>query len=188
MPLTLDATVGGAAANSYTDVTAADAYFLGRAFASAWTGASTSAKEQALVMATSVLEREQWAGAKGSTPANAITQALAWPRRWAPTLEADAAPQAITQDFIDLSTMYYSELTIPAPMVRATCELALVVVANTRDPFLADLTRVKRERIDVIETEFFDSSDRIRGLAHFPHVIALVRHLLRWNESEVQRA
>jgi hypothetical protein len=188
VPLVLDATVGGAAANSYTDAATADAYFLGRAFASSWTGAGTSAKEQALVWATSVLEREEWAGAKGSTPATAITQALAWPRRWAPTLEADAAPQAITQDFIDLSTMYYSELSIPQPIIRATCELALVILSNTADPFLADLTRVKRERVDVLETEFFDSSDRIRGLGHFPHVIRLVRHILRWNESDVQRA
>jgi hypothetical protein len=188
--MTLDATVGGATSNSYTDVTAADAYLATHPFAASWTAAVTADKETALQYATAVLDRERWAGAKGMTPAGSLTQALSWPRRWAPTLELDASPQFVTEYWIDTSITFYSELTIPTPLVRATCELALVILdAGTTDPFTVDATRVKRETVDVISTEYFDSQDRVRGLAHYPHVAKLVAHLLRDNDgAEVRRA
>lgn len=192
MTLTLDATVGGSAANSYLDQAAAAAYFAGRPFASAWTNADATAggaRDQALVFATSVLEREKWAGAKGMTPQGALTQALAWPRRWAPTREIDAGAQVITEYFIDLSVAYYDSTTIPKPIKDATCELALVILgAGAADPFTDDARRVKRKAIGgAIDIEYFATQDSIRGLAHFPHVVRLVSHLLRTSGLEVER-
>lgn len=180
MPLVLDATVGGATSNAYVDRDDANTYFEGRASTAAWDAAFNDAKDKALVNATDLLERLKWAGAKGMTPAGALTQALAWPRRWAPTLEADAAPEFVAVDFIDTSVAYYSELTIPRPIVRACCELALVILtAGTTDIFASDLKRVKRKKVDALETEFFDSQDALRGISRYPHVLQLITPLLR---------
>jgi hypothetical protein len=182
--LTLIATAGAANANSYADVATADAYFEARPFSSAWTGVTDpEVKKQALIYATSVLDRLRWAGAKGATYASALTQALAWPRRWATTLEADAVPQLVAEYFIDTSLAYYSELVIPRPIVQGTCELALEMLrAGTTgvDPLTSVASRdVKRERVDVLETEYVGTGERVQGLARFPAVVSLVAPLLR---------
>lgn len=192
MPLTLDATVAGPAANSYATLAEATAYFAARPFASAWSAADATpggAQEQALVFATTLLERERWAGAKGQTPQGALTQALAWPRRWAPTKEIDAGAQVITEYFIDLSVAYYDSTTIPLPIKQATYELALVVLgAGGGDPFTQDATRVKRSVIaGAIETEYFPTQDSVRGMGHYPHVARLIAPLLRDTGHLVER-
>lgn len=187
MPLTLIATAGGATSNAYCDAATADAYFLGRAFSDAWTGYTTAQKEQALVFATSLLDRERWKGVKGSTPASGLTQALAWPRRWAPTPEYDADADFIATDFIDTSLAFYSALTIPNPIVKATCELAFEILkAGTTDPFGKagqPERNVKQKTIDVLTTVYFDLQDRARGLAVFPSVYAEIADLLRGSDA-----
>lgn len=190
MALVLVATVGAANANSFTTVAAADAYFDGRPFASAWTSATTGAKEQALVYASTILNQQRWKGARGTTTVLGQTQALAWPRRWAPTLESDAAPDFISEYFVDTTLGYYSELTIPTPIVQATCELALEILrAGTTDPFSKDDTRnIKTETVDVISTTYFDPGQRAYGLALFPTVANLIAPLLRSSGGiEVER-
>lgn len=182
MTLTLDATVGGAASNSYATAAQGDSYFDGRPFASAWTSATTAVKEQALVYATSLLDRERWAGIKGMTTVSAYTQALAFPRRWVPSLEFDQQEDYIAEYFVDLTVAYYSSLTIPTPVVRACCELALALLnAGASDPFVdaSGIRNIKREKVDVIETEYVDLALRSRGLGLFPQVVALIAPLLR---------
>ncbi len=181
MPLVLDATAGGASSNSYVSLADAETYFEGRPFASAWNDADQPEKEQALVYATTILDRERWAGAKGTTYNAALTQTLAWPRRWVPTLEWDAAPQLISEWFIDTATGYYSELTVPTPIVRATCELALEILrAGDTDPFSVDDTsNIKREKTGPLETEYFAPTNPTTGLGLFPAVVALIAPLLR---------
>ena len=191
-PPALVATAGGATANTYVTQADATTYFLTRTDTTAWTGASSDERDTALLFATTLLDREKWKGVRGMTPAGALTQALSWPRRWAPTLEADAEPEMITGEWEDLTLAYYSELTIPQPVVRATCELALEILrAATTDPFASGASPsdgVKRKKIDVLETEYFDPSDRSTGLGRFPSVIALVAHLLReGGATEVDR-
>lgn len=187
MTLVLDATVGGASSNAYCTIAQADAYFEARAFGSAWTlaaaGATLAAEEQAIVMATSLLERERWLGTKGATPAGGLTQRLAWPRRWAPTLEYDAAPDVITEYFVDTSLLYHSALSIPRPVIEATCELALEILrAGTTDPFARSGfgdQNVKAKQIDVLSWTFFEPQHQARGLDRFPTVLTLIRALLR---------
>jgi len=78
MPLpTLDTTIGGAAANSYIDVAAADVYFDARLNTEAWTGATSDNKTRSLLMAATRLESENWLGSRVTT-----TQRLAWPRMY----------------------------------------------------------------------------------------------------------
>ena len=183
---TLVATVGASTANSYVDASTADGYFDTRPNASAWTALTDDdAKARALIFATTILEREKWSGTKGTTPASALVQALAFPRRWLRTLEADAVPEFVTDIFIDLSVTYYDSTTIPTPIVRATCELALEILnAGTTDLFgsAGDPKRnIKKEKVDVLDTEYFDYQMRARGLGLFPAVMRLVAPLLRNN-------
>lgn len=66
MAVSLDATIGGAAANSYATVDEADAYFATRLYADAWTGltglAGAEKKAQGLIMGTGRLEVMPWDG------------------------------------------------------------------------------------------------------------------------------
>lgn len=190
-PPTLVATPGAANANTYITLEEAEVYFASRP--NPWTAtegaddedAVDDSKRAALLYATLLLDREKWKGTKGSTTSTALTQALAWPRRWAPTLEFDSAPDFVTDVFIDLSTAYYDSTTIPTPIKRATCELALELLrGGTTDVLAFDGTRnIKSERIGPIATDYFDPSYRVRGLGYFPTVIALVAHLLRAGDT-----
>lgn len=187
MPLVIDATVGGATSNCYVSLADAETYMLGRV--NPWTGTDVQ-KTAALVNATTVLEQESWAGTKGNDPASALVQALAWPRRWVPTLEFTAYPEYVTDNFIDTSVAFYSSLTIPAPLVQATCELAMELLrAGTTDRLSFDRSRnVKMKKVDVLETEYFDPWQRARGLGLFPSVLAKIAHLLRSADcAEVSR-
>lgn len=175
MAITLDPTVGGASANTYISRTDADTYFEGHSFASTWSAAAMGNKDIALAHATRILDRIKWAGTKGSS-----TQALAFPRRWVPTLEYDAAPDYVAEDFVDESVMYYDDETLPTPLVRATCELALELLkSGTSDPFAKDANRVQSKTVGPLSTTWFDSQDAVRGISRFPHVIGLVQHMMR---------
>lgn len=92
--MALVTTPGDASADSYASVVEADAYHLTHLYASVWTLASETIKEQALQMAARLLDGMPgaWTGA-----AAASTQALGWPRsgmlsRNGFAIEEDAIP------------------------------------------------------------------------------------------------
>lgn len=101
---TVTTTVGGASSNSYISVADADTYFDERLNATAWTGASTTDKQRALIQATRRIDQEDWEGVKVAT-----SQALDWPRYWATDEDGEEYDQDI----------------IPQPVKDAVCELAL---------------------------------------------------------------
>lgn len=182
MAITLDATVGGASANTYVTRANATTYFEGHAFAATWAAATTGNQDIALAHATRILDRIRWAGTKASS-----TQALAFPREYAPTLEFDAIKDVIAEEFVDETLVYYADDAIPTPVVRATCELALELLkGGTTDPFEADASRIRSEAVGPLSTEWFDSQDAVRGLARFPHVLQLVEHLFRTSQTGVE--
>jgi hypothetical protein len=86
----LEATIGGAGANSFVTMEEAEAYFAARLHAEAWGGATAAAREQALRMAARMLNRLRWHGTPGSA-----TQALCWPRVGAPGAGAGTIPGAV---------------------------------------------------------------------------------------------
>jgi len=191
-PPALVATVGGATSNTYVTQANATIYFSARPNVALWTAAASDQKDEALLFAASLFEREKWKGVKGMTPAGALTQALSWPRRWAPTREVDAEPEMITSEWEDLTLAYYSELAIPVPVIRGQCELALEILrAGTSDPFAAGGTAgegITSEKVDVLATDYLGIADRSSGLGRFPSVIAEVAHLLRESgATEVER-
>jgi len=75
--MSLNATPGGAIADSYCTVAEADAYWAARLNHDTWDGASTDDKERALKWATRQLDvMFEWVSWPNST-----TQALQWPRQ-----------------------------------------------------------------------------------------------------------
>jgi hypothetical protein len=109
--ITLDATVGGANANAYLDVAAAQVYFDSRLGASAWAALSAEDQKAALISATNRLDQEQFAGQVTDivTP-----QRLKWPRMGA--ADPDGTP--------------YDDDIIPRCIQDAVCEIALAISAD----------------------------------------------------------
>ena len=102
MPATIDATIGGANANSYLTVAAADTLTESMLGTLAWATATTDSKTRALITATRGLDTLGWIGSKAST-----TQSLAWPR-------TDASCDGTD----------YASTAIPTPILYATFDLA----------------------------------------------------------------
>src|SRR5688572_27710830 len=119
MPLVLikeDGT-GKSDANSYAAVADGDAYHDGHLYASAWTAATLTNKETALVMASRLLDAQfQFNGFKRLS-----TQALQWPRRECrdPDLENGVIPGLLLA-----RGPYLDETKVPAVMLHATAEMA----------------------------------------------------------------
>jgi len=110
--MALDATVGGAAANSYVTVAEADAYFATRLQSTAWTGAVNATKEAALISATRLLDSSvEFTGAAADE-----VQALAWPR----------TGMLNRNGYTILSSV------IPAALKNVVCELALQLIGADR--------------------------------------------------------
>lgn len=101
--MALDATPGGASANSYITRADADTYFGSRFGTAAWDALGNSDKEKALQQATRELDRVLFHGVKWTS-----TQALQFPR--------DVQEQAVDE--------------IPPEVQHACCEQALWIAQN----------------------------------------------------------
>jgi len=134
--MALDATVGGANAESYVTVAEADTYHSARGNTT-WTG-TDAAKEAALRRATSYIDgtyRGRWKGTRADAD-----QALAWPRT-----------SVLDEDGFAVSTTI-----IPTAVKRATYEAALreLVDPGSLSPDLARGGDIKREKVGPIEVEY----------------------------------
>jgi hypothetical protein len=170
MAVTIDATVGGASANSFALLAAASAYAEGKFPApTTWTAASDDDKNRALVSATRWLSSLEWVGAQVDT-----TQALAWPRQEAPNP-------------VDPNGFDYETTVIPQPIVDATCELALAFVAagSTDIAALPRTDGVIRKKVDVLETEYAAPYLQAKALDRYPSVKRLIAPLLASGGSSV---
>lgn len=104
MSVTVDATVGGASANSYLTVADADTILNLRLGIGSWTDASTDDKGRALIMATRDIDTNRFLGERVS-----YSQILEWPR----TYQREPADQ------------------IPRDVQFATAEQALWILQNS---------------------------------------------------------
>lgn len=75
--MAIDATVGGAAADSYVTLEEADAYMGSRFGTAAWDGLATADREKAIRQATREVDRHRFHGYRNST-----AQALEFPRAY----------------------------------------------------------------------------------------------------------
>ena len=99
---TIRATLGGSDSNSYADVAAADDYAANQWWAATWTALEVSAKEIALIGATSAMETITWKGERCSPSSDDANkpQALSWPRT-----KASCDGVAASCDLIPLNVM-----------------------------------------------------------------------------------
>ena len=148
MAVTIDATAGGANANSY--VTLTDANTLVEAMISSadvqkWTTGNTDSRHRALAAATQRLDRERFLGARTND-----TQALQWPREG--VRKPDTYVRSFTTGFpFRLTEDYYTNTEIPDQVKRAQVELAVYLHNNVEGISLSGLEDFKSVKVGSIE-------------------------------------
>ena len=150
MALTIETGLIVAGADSYASVADADTYHTNNGTA-AWALASNEAKEAALRKACRYLDgryRARWKGRR----VQPVAQALEWPRGGVCIGETYPAGNA-THDVGFGGEIYIPYDSIPQRLKDAQCELALRALDGD---LAADAsTGVKREKVDIIDTEYF---------------------------------
>lgn len=128
------------AGSSYVDVADANTYFANTFNAAVWAAIPVGDQTIALAEATKWLETLCWKGEKCDA-----AQPMAWPRK----IDATGCCSAV-----DCTTL-------PPAMVQATSELALALYQNPTALIsgavaVAGLGPIKRQKLDVLEVEYFD--------------------------------
>lgn len=165
MAITIVATAGGASANSFCTEAEAIAYVATRLNASAWTTASgstcTEDEKKALCEATREISALDFLGYRADD-----TQALAWPRQYAP--EPD-----------QVGGGYFATTEIPVAVKDATAELAFQFLkAGTSDLAALDASLgVVEKTVDVLTTRY-QPYQRPTGLKRLPSVWRFLAPLL----------
>lgn len=140
-------------AESYVDVAAADIYHANRGN-TAWAALNAASKEQALRKATAFIDgkyRLRWKGGRVTS-----IQPLCWPR-WGVE---------------DEEGFFIWNSTIPPRLKDAVCEAAL---RSLTSDLVEDVdTSIKRQKIDIIETEF-----AIGGGVEYRQITMLLSDLIR---------
>ncbi len=127
MAITIDATVGGANANSYLTLAAAQALidgFVEDEDVVAWASATTDQKNRALVSATQRLDRERFLGARATD-----TQSLQWPRTGVRKPDTYINTYAVGFPF-RITTDYFTDTEIPPQIQYAQAVLAVYLNSN----------------------------------------------------------
>jgi len=129
MAVTIDATAGGANANSYLTLSDAQDIVDGMvedADVTAWASATDDQKNRALYTATQRLDRERFLGARATD-----TQALQWPRTGVRKPDTYVNTYATGFPF-RISEDYFTDTEIPDQVKRAQVVLA-VYLNNNKD-------------------------------------------------------
>ena len=152
--MALDATLGGASANSYVTVAEADAYFATSFGRTAWGGASAANKEIVLIESTRLLDLlVSWKGYVKSD-----TQALRWPRTYVPNIDG----------------RYISDSIVPKDVKNAVFELAYSLLSN--GGFQASENELSKVKVGPVSIDFSDTV-KSNGLPK------MVRDMIaRWGE------
>lgn len=148
MPIAIDATVGGANANSYLTLAAAQAIidgFVQDADVTAWASATTDQKNRALFTATQRLDRERFLGARATD-----TQALQWPRTGVRKPDTYINTYAVGFPF-RITTDYYTDTEIPTQIQYAQVVLAVYLHNNPDGLGLSGLEDYKNVKIGSLD-------------------------------------
>ena len=167
MAISIDATVGGANANSYLTLEAAQAIidgFVEDADVTAWASATTDQKNRALFTATQRLDRERFLGARATD-----TQALQWPRTGVRKPDtyintyATGFPFRITAD-------YYTDTEIPDQVKQAQVVLAVYLNSNKDGLGLSGLEDYKSVTIGSLSVTSAGASSMATGADRVPPI------------------
>ena len=150
MAVTIDATAGGANANSYITLSDAQDIIDGcveDADVTAWGSATDDQKNRALYTATQRLDRERFIGARATD-----TQALQWPRTGVRKPDTYVNTYATGFPF-RISDDYFTDEEIPDQVKRAQVVLAVYLNNNKDGIGLSGLEDYKRVKLGNIEVE-----------------------------------
>jgi len=129
MTLVKEDGTGKADANTYADMTDANAYAEKHLYATTWTDATPDDKKAALAMATRMLDANMdWRGYRTTT-----VQALDWPRIYVP--DDRFSPYYYVRDPLAPITEFgvaYPSNAVPVELVNATAEQALELLKSNR--------------------------------------------------------
>lgn len=148
MAIAIDATPGGANANSYLTLAAAQTIidgFVLDADVTAWASATTDAKNRALFTATQRLDRERFLGARATD-----TQALQWPRTGVRKPDTYINTYAVGFPF-RITTDYYTDTEIPLQIQYAQVVLATYLNNNPDGIGLSGLEDYKNVKIGSLD-------------------------------------
>ncbi len=144
MAVTIDATAGGANANSYITLAQADAYveaMISSTDVSKWDTGNTDSRNRALAAAAQRLDRERFLGARATD-----TQSLQWPRTGVRKPDTYVNTYATGFPF-RISDDYFTDEEIPDQIKRAQIELAVYLKNNTDGISLSGLNDFKSVQI-----------------------------------------
>ena len=148
MAVTIDATVGGASANSYITLSEANTFveaMISSTDVSKWTTGTDDTRNRALAAATQRLDRERFIGARATN-----TQALQFPRTG--VRRPDTYVNTYSTGFpFRISEDYFSEEEIPDQIKRAQIELAVYLHNNTDGISLSGLNDFKNVKIGSLD-------------------------------------
>jgi len=149
MAVSIDATAGGASANSYMTLAEADTFveaMISSSDVSKWTTGNDDSRNRALAAAAQRLDRERFLGARATD-----TQALQWPRTGVRKPDTYVNTYATGFPF-RISDDYFTDTEIPDQVKRAQIEMA-VYLKNNVDGIglggLEDFKNVKIGNLDV---------------------------------------
>lgn len=174
MALLLVATPGASDANAYADVAAANlaaTYRIG-SNATGWAALTPDQKIQALVTAARDIDTL------------ADTRADGWMLDFTGLRASASQSMQFPRSGLD----DWTNTEIPDPVVSANIELAFTYVPAFASTFTGDVLsadpaayRVKRKKVDVLETEYFEAGPAPTALERFPAIVQrLLSAVLTW--------
>jgi len=167
MAITIDATVGGASANSYLTLAAAQDLIDGMVEnddVTAWASATTDQKNRALYSATQRLDRERFLGARATD-----TQALQWPRTGVRKPDTYINTYAIGFPF-KITTDYFTDTEIPDQIKQAQVVLAVYLNNNKDGMGLSGLEDYKSVTISSLSVTSAGASSMATGADRVPPI------------------
>ena len=148
MAIVIDATVGGANANSYLTLVQAQAIidgFVVDADVQHWGSGNDDSRNRALFTATQRLDRERFLGARSTN-----TQALQWPRTGVRRPDTYINTYAVGFPF-RITTDYFDDNEIPIQIKYAQAVLAVFLHNNTDALGLSGLEDYKNVKIGSLD-------------------------------------
>ena len=148
MAVVIDATVGGANANSYLTLVQAQAIidgFVLDADVQHWNSGNEDSRNRALFTATQRLDRERFLGARATD-----TQALQWPRTGVRKPDTYINTYAVGFPF-RITTDYFTDTEIPPQIKYAQVVLAVFLHNNTDALGLSGLEDYKNVKIGSLD-------------------------------------
>ena len=147
MAVSIDATAGGASANSYITLTEANTFveaMISSTDVSKWTTGTDDTRNRALAAAAQRLDRERFLGARATD-----TQSMQWPRTGVRKPDTYVNTYATGFPF-RISEDYFTDTEIPDQIKRAQIELAVYLHNNTDGISLGGLEDFKSVQVGSI--------------------------------------